>query len=61
MPQENKQAAEKIKPGLTLSETEKRLAELRRILAGNGKEQAKPDTHRKPLPSRRCFVMVSVR
>lgn len=55
---ENKKAASRA--GLTFSE-KKRLMELRRILAGNGKEQAKPDTAQKTITFKRCFVMVSVR
>lgn len=40
-PQKDRQTPEKA--GLTFSE-KKRLAELKRILAGNSREQAKPDT-----------------
>lgn len=49
---ENKQAANKT--GLTFSE-KKRLVELRRILAGNGKEQAKPDTAQKTITFKKMF------
>ena len=49
---ENKQAANKT--GLTFSE-KKRLVELRHILAGNGKEQAKPDTAQKTITFKKMF------
>ena len=49
---ENKQAANKT--GLTFSE-KKRLVELRRILAGNGKKQAKPDTAQKTITFKKMF------
>ena len=49
---ENKKAASRA--GLTFSE-KKRLMELRRILAGNGKEQAKPDTAQKTITFKKMF------
>ena len=49
---ENKKAASRA--GLTFSE-KKRLVELRRILAGNGKEQAKPDTAQKTITFKKMF------
>ena len=51
-PPENKQAAGRA--GLSISE-KKRLAELKRILAGNGKEQAKPDTAQKTITFKKMF------
>ena len=51
-PQENKRTPEKA--GLTLSE-KKRLAELRRVLAGNSKEQAKPDTAQKTITFKKMY------
>lgn len=57
-PQENKQMPEKA--GLTLSE-KKRLAELKRALAGNSKEQAKPDTAQKTITFKKCTGTASVR
>lgn len=51
-PPENKQAGNRA--GLTFSE-KKRLAELRRILAGNGREQAKPDTAQKTITFKKMF------
>ena len=49
---ENKKAASRV--GLTFSE-KKRLVELRRIFAGNGKEQEKPDTAQKTITFRKMF------
>ena len=49
---ENKKAASRAR--LTFSE-KKRLVELRRILAGNGKEQAKPDTAQKTITFKKMF------
>lgn len=49
---ENKKAASRA--GLSFSE-KKRLVELRRILAGNGKEQAKPDTAQKTITFKKMF------
>lgn len=51
-PQKNKQTPEKA--GLTFSE-KKRLAELRRVLAGNSKEQAKPDTAQKTITFKKMY------
>ena len=51
-PQENRRTAEKA--GLTFSE-KKRLAELRRVLAGNSKEQAKPDTAQKTITFKKMY------
>ena len=51
-PQENKRMPEKA--GLTLSE-KKRLAELKRVLAGNSKEQAKPDTAQKTITFKKMY------
>ena len=51
-PQENKRTTEKA--GLTLSE-KKRLAELKRALAGNSKEQAKPDTAQKTITFKKMY------
>lgn len=49
---ENKKAASRV--GLTFSE-KKRLVELRRIFAGNEKEQEKPDTAQKTITFRKMF------
>ena len=51
-PGKNRQTPEKA--GLTLSE-KKRLAELRRVLAGNSKEQAKPDTAQKTITFKKMY------
>ncbi len=51
-PQENKRTPEKA--GLTFSE-KKRLAELRRVLAGNSREQAKPDTAQKTITFKKMY------
>ena len=51
-PGKNRQTPEKA--GLTLSE-KKRLAELRRALAGNSKEQAKPDTAQKTITFKKMY------
>lgn len=51
-PGKNRQTPEKA--GLTLSE-KKRLAELKRALAGNSKEQAKPDTAQKTITFKKMY------
>ena len=51
-PQKNRQKQEKA--GLTFSE-KKRLAELKRILAGNSREQAKPDTAQKTITFKKMY------
>ena len=51
-PQKNRQTPEK--EGLTFSE-KKRLSELRRVLAGNSKEQAKPDTAQKTITYKKMY------
>ena len=51
-PQKNRQTPEKA--GLTFSE-KKRLSELRRVLAGNSKEQAKPDTAQKTITFKKMY------
>ena len=51
-PEKNRQTQEKA--GLTLSE-KKRLAELKRALAGNSKEQAKPDTAQKTITFKKMY------
>ena len=51
-PEKNRQTPEKA--GLTLSE-KKRLAELKRALAGNSKEQAKPDTAQKTITFKKMY------
>ena len=51
-PQKNRQTPEKA--GLTFSE-KKRLTELRRVLAGNSKEQAKPDTAQKTITFKKMY------
>ena len=51
-PQKDRQTPEKA--GLTFSE-KKRLAELKRILAGNSREQAKPDTAQKTITFKKMY------
>ena len=51
-PQKNRQTQEKA--GLTFSE-KKRLAQLKRILAGNSREQAKPDTAQKTITFKKMY------
>ena len=51
-PGKNRQTPEKA--GLTLSE-KKHLAELKRALAGNSKEQAKPDTAQKTITFKKMY------
>ena len=51
-PEKNRQAQEKA--GLTFSE-KKRLVELKRILAGNSREQSKPDTAQKTITFKKMY------